>query len=402
MKARRGPLAGDGAADNLRARRYVAKYTICPAIAHGIDARGRLGRGRASSPTSCCGTRRSSASGRTLVLKGGMIAWAQMGDANASIPTPQPVLPRPMFGAAPAVAPTPSVAFVAPAALDDGLADRLGCDGALVPVGDTRAVDQGGHGRERRAAPTSRSTPTRSRSGSTASSSSRAGDASCRWRSATSSSDDGPCCTGCSCYSPTAGSRPAVHAHPAGSSRRVAAGASRATLPRSTASSPAGWRPPVLVDAAARAGRARPTPPRKDVLERSARRLTPTPARRARPSRRPGASWSRLGARLAGGVAPCTAPTRPAPRPLALGVAAGAAAGIPTTAHGAASRSTTTRPRSPRAAGLKLSRSTRPHVAPRGCSTLAPRHRAVVAAAPHRPRPRPPTRAEPPRRSERH
>ena len=53
----------------------------------------------ASSPTSCCGTRRSSASSRRLVIKGGQIAYAQMGDANASIPTPQPVMPRPMFGA---------------------------------------------------------------------------------------------------------------------------------------------------------------------------------------------------------------------------------------------------------------------------------------------------------------
>ena len=65
MKARRGALPGDGAADNLRARRYVAKYTICPAVAHGLDGRGRLGRGRASSPTWCCGSRPSSASGRT-------------------------------------------------------------------------------------------------------------------------------------------------------------------------------------------------------------------------------------------------------------------------------------------------------------------------------------------------
>ncbi len=60
MKNHRGGLD-----DNLRARRYVAKYTICPAIAHGLDDGGRLGRGRASSPTWCCGTRRSSAYGRT-------------------------------------------------------------------------------------------------------------------------------------------------------------------------------------------------------------------------------------------------------------------------------------------------------------------------------------------------
>ena len=59
------------------------------------------------------------------VIKGGMIAWAAMGDANASIPTPQPVLPRPMFGAAPAAAAATSVHFVAPQAIEDGLADRI-------------------------------------------------------------------------------------------------------------------------------------------------------------------------------------------------------------------------------------------------------------------------------------
>jgi urease subunit alpha len=63
-----------------------------------------------------------------------------MGDANASIPTPQPVLPRPMFGASPAVAAGTSVHFVSQAAVDDGLADRLAVRRALVPVGDTRRI----------------------------------------------------------------------------------------------------------------------------------------------------------------------------------------------------------------------------------------------------------------------
>ncbi|BCI88268.1 hypothetical protein NIIDMKKI_34740 [Mycobacterium kansasii] len=75
-----------------------------------------------------------------LVLKGGAIAWAAMGDANASIPTPQPVLPRPMFGAAPATAAATSVHFVAPASIDAGLADRLAINRRLVPVADVRAV----------------------------------------------------------------------------------------------------------------------------------------------------------------------------------------------------------------------------------------------------------------------
>ncbi len=75
-----------------------------------------------------------------VVVKAGMIAWAQMGDANASIPTPQPQLPRPMFGAAPGVAPGLSLAWVSGAALDDGLPDRLNVRRALVPIDDTRSV----------------------------------------------------------------------------------------------------------------------------------------------------------------------------------------------------------------------------------------------------------------------
>jgi urease subunit alpha len=82
-----------------------------------------------------------------LVLKGGFIAWAAMGDANASIPTPQPVLGRPMFGAAPLVAAATSRTFVAPAALDAGL-DHLGLRKPAVPVVDTRRGREGGHGRQ--------------------------------------------------------------------------------------------------------------------------------------------------------------------------------------------------------------------------------------------------------------
>ena len=100
MKRRRGALPGDGAADNNRARRYVAKYTICPAIAHGLDHEiGSIEVGKLADlvlwEPAFFGVRPHA------VLKGGMIAWAAMGDANASIPTPQPVLPRPMFGAEP-------------------------------------------------------------------------------------------------------------------------------------------------------------------------------------------------------------------------------------------------------------------------------------------------------------
>jgi urease subunit alpha len=139
MKARRGALPGDGAADNMRARRYVAKYTICPAVAHGIDAQvGSVEPGKLADlvlwDPAFFGVRPH------LVVKGGMIAWAQMGDANASIPTPQPILPRPMFGAYGVVPAQTSVAFVSPAAIDAMLGDRIGVRRAFVPVGDTRSV----------------------------------------------------------------------------------------------------------------------------------------------------------------------------------------------------------------------------------------------------------------------
>jgi urease subunit alpha len=138
MKRRRGPLAGDpSTSDNRRARRYVAKYTICPAVAHGLEAEiGSVEVGKLADlvlwEPAFFGVRPHA------VLKGGMIAWAAMGDANASIPTPQPVLPRPMFGASPLAAAATSLAFVAPAAIDDGLGDRLAVRRRLTAVADVR------------------------------------------------------------------------------------------------------------------------------------------------------------------------------------------------------------------------------------------------------------------------
>ncbi len=139
MKDRRGALAGDGRADNLRARRYVAKYTICPAVASGIATHvGSVEVGKLADlvlwEPAFFGVRPH------LVVKGGAIAWAAMGDANASIPTPQPVLPRPMFGAYGAVPAATSLAFVAPAAIEAGLSDRLAVARRLVAVADTRGV----------------------------------------------------------------------------------------------------------------------------------------------------------------------------------------------------------------------------------------------------------------------
>ena len=137
MKRRRGALPGDGPSDNHRARRYVAKYTICPAIAHGLDADvGSVETGKLADlvlwDPRFFGVRPHA------VVKGGMIAWAQMGDANASIPTPQPVLPRPMFGAAPVVAAKTSVAWVSPLAFEHGIEAAI--TRPLVAVGNCRSV----------------------------------------------------------------------------------------------------------------------------------------------------------------------------------------------------------------------------------------------------------------------
>ena len=137
MKRRRGALPGDGPSDNHRARRYVAKYTICPAIAHGLDADvGSVEAGKLADlvlwDPRFFGVRPHA------VVKGGMVAWAQMGDANASIPTPQPVLPRPMFGAAPVVAAKTSVAWVSPLAFEHGIEAAI--TRPLVAVGNCRSV----------------------------------------------------------------------------------------------------------------------------------------------------------------------------------------------------------------------------------------------------------------------
>ena len=139
MKRRLGALSAAERADNERAKRYVAKYTITPAVAHGVDGViGSVQPGKLADlvlwEPAFFGIRPKA------VLKGGVIAYAPIGDANASIPTPQPVLPRPMFGAAPKVAPACSVAFVAPGAIEDGLAERLELERDLVGVTDTRGV----------------------------------------------------------------------------------------------------------------------------------------------------------------------------------------------------------------------------------------------------------------------
>ncbi|MFJ6519924.1 urease subunit alpha [Streptomyces filamentosus] len=139
MKKRRGALPGDGRADNHRVRRYVAKYTINPAVAQGMGHLvGSVEPGKLADlvlwEPAFFGVK------PLVVLKGGQIAYAQMGDANASIPTPQPVLPRPMFGALGRAAAAGSVNFTAEAAVEDDLPQRLGLAKEFVPIRSTRRV----------------------------------------------------------------------------------------------------------------------------------------------------------------------------------------------------------------------------------------------------------------------
>ncbi|WP_165989886.1 urease subunit alpha [Streptomyces sp. YIM 98790] len=139
MKVRRGALPGDGRADNTRVRRYVAKYTINPAVTQGVDHEiGSVEQGKLADlvlwEPAFFGVRPA------LVIKGGQIAYAQMGDANASIPTPQPVLPRPMFGAMGRAPAGNSVNFVSPLALADGLPGRLDTGKRWVAAESARAV----------------------------------------------------------------------------------------------------------------------------------------------------------------------------------------------------------------------------------------------------------------------
>ena len=138
MKVQRGALPGEtGGNDNFRVRRYVAKYTINPAIAHGVSRYiGSVEVGKLADlvvwTPAFFGVKPD------LVLKGGTIAAALMGDPNASIPTPQPVHYRPMFGAYGRALATTSLTFVSKAAVENGLAAKLGVQKQLVAVENVR------------------------------------------------------------------------------------------------------------------------------------------------------------------------------------------------------------------------------------------------------------------------
>ena len=142
MKRQRGRLPEEtGANDNLRARRYVAKYTINPAIAHGMAAEiGSVEPGKLADLVlwrpAFFGVKPD------LVLKGGTIAAALMGDPNASIPTPQPVHYRPMFGAFGRACTESALTFVSKAALEHDLVGNLGLGRPLVAVAGTRTIDK--------------------------------------------------------------------------------------------------------------------------------------------------------------------------------------------------------------------------------------------------------------------
>jgi urease subunit alpha len=140
MKTQRGALPGETSGDdNRRVKRYVAKYTINPAIAHGLAGEvGSVEPGKLADlvlwKPAFFGVKPE------LVVKGGLIAWAAMGDPNASIPTPQPVLYRPMFGAFGRAVGSTSVTFVSAAALAAGVPRRLGLDRRAVAVRACRTI----------------------------------------------------------------------------------------------------------------------------------------------------------------------------------------------------------------------------------------------------------------------
>jgi urease subunit alpha len=140
MRDQRGRLGGEqGDNDNLRIRRYVAKYTINPAISHGIAHEvGSVEKGKLADlvlwKPAFFGVKPE------IVIKGGFIAWAQMGDANASIPTPQPLRMRPMFGAFGAAPGSISLAFVSRRSLDEEVAQSYGLRKRLEAVRGCRSL----------------------------------------------------------------------------------------------------------------------------------------------------------------------------------------------------------------------------------------------------------------------
>ncbi|WOB44820.1 urease subunit alpha [Thermoleptolyngbya oregonensis NK1-22] len=140
MKVQRGPLSQDSERnDNFRAKRYVAKYTINPAIVHGIaDYVGSVEVGKIADL--CLWRPAFFGVKPELVIKGGLIAWAQMGDANASIPTPQPVHMRPMFASYGGAIANTSFTFLSKAGVQNGIPEMLKLQREVLPVSNIRQV----------------------------------------------------------------------------------------------------------------------------------------------------------------------------------------------------------------------------------------------------------------------
>jgi len=140
MKQQRGALAGDPArGDNARIKRYIAKYTINPAIAQGMSAHvGSVEVGKLADL--CLWTPAFFAVKPDLVIKGGSIVLAAMGDPNASIPTPQPVHYRPMFAQFGGAMAASCLTFVSGAALESDIGHRFGLRTPLVAVSHTRDI----------------------------------------------------------------------------------------------------------------------------------------------------------------------------------------------------------------------------------------------------------------------
>jgi urease subunit alpha len=140
MKVQRGALPQDSERnDNYRVKRYVAKYTIHPAITHGIAQHvGSIEAGKLADlvvwPPAFFGVKPE------MIIKGGFIAWSLMGDANASIPTPQPVLYRPMFGSFGGATAATSLTFLSKVALEEKLPDKLGLRKTAVAVESCRTI----------------------------------------------------------------------------------------------------------------------------------------------------------------------------------------------------------------------------------------------------------------------